>query len=159
MHALNLIQARLLSSLLLFQSRSQQTFPQRFSFHSLLSLLKITLRLSLVLEPSSAPGARVPIMSASLLPNLTQADRTPRSLHEKAARVVPDLGAKPSTIAVAILREEKRATDELQQDDFLWVKCNAVRPVHVFDSQPVRVMYRSGHPFGLVRGLTFAYRR
>ncbi|KAI4191591.1 MAG: hypothetical protein LQ348_003488 [Seirophora lacunosa] len=47
------------------------------------------------------------------------------SLHDKASSLVPDLGAKPSTIVVAVLNASKDPNGSLQQDDFLWVKCHA----------------------------------
>lgn len=73
--------------------------------------------------------------------------------------MLPDLGAKPSTIAVAILREEKVATEELQQDDFMWVKCNAVSRTLLSDSPALQVTYQSGHLLDHIAGLTINHRR
>ncbi|KAL8716632.1 MAG: hypothetical protein Q9225_006051, partial [Loekoesia sp. 1 TL-2023] len=50
----------------------------------------------------------------------------PSSLHDKALSVLPELDPKPSTIIVAVLRAGRDARGDLQQDDFLWIKCHAV---------------------------------
>ncbi|KAL8853714.1 MAG: hypothetical protein Q9221_001525 [Calogaya cf. arnoldii] len=51
------------------------------------------------------------------------------SLHAKASAVLPNnLTIKPSTVVVAVLQGDKDASNDLQQEDFLWIKCHAVRP-------------------------------
>ena len=50
----------------------------------------------------------------------------PRSLHDKATSVLPDLTIKPSSIVVAVLHSDKDANAQLYQGDFLWIKCSAV---------------------------------
>ncbi|KAL8672577.1 MAG: hypothetical protein Q9168_002982 [Polycauliona sp. 1 TL-2023] len=52
----------------------------------------------------------------------------PGSLHAKASSVVPPLSSKPSTIIVAILHCDADANSHLQEENFLWIKCHAVRP-------------------------------
>ena len=47
-------------------------------------------------------------------------------LHDRASSVQPKLKLKPTTIIAAVLKAEHDTRGDLQQEDFLWIKCNAV---------------------------------
>ncbi|KAL8899294.1 MAG: hypothetical protein Q9207_006271 [Kuettlingeria erythrocarpa] len=46
------------------------------------------------------------------------------SLHDKASKVKPNLGTKPSTIIVAVLKVGTNADGDPSEEDFLWIKCS-----------------------------------
>ena len=69
-----------------------------------------------------------------------------RTLHEKAAKLSPIELSKPTSIAVAVLKENRKLGQELTADDFLWIKCTGVyHHIHAFNFPVLTIVTENQH--------------